>query len=246
MDFNAAIGAANINTPEIRERLLLRFEAWLDSVLADEEPPQGIAAEILSELESEAGGGRPSDLYSMCAAVTALTQEVKLQGRSFKELHDTLAREAERKVRKEIIEALLDLRDRLGRGLESVRAGEQEKREAFRLAWWDRLFSSRKKQIRQAIEAVAALEKGYALSLDRLDEILESYNVREIPCEGQTFDARLMSAVDVEETTAVAAGTVLEVYRAGYEWNGELYRPAQVKVASAPGYDKESKGEWDE
>jgi hypothetical protein len=35
-----------------RECLLRQFEAWLDRVLADEEPPGGIAAELLSALET--------------------------------------------------------------------------------------------------------------------------------------------------------------------------------------------------
>ena len=34
-----------------------------------------------------------------------------------------------------------------------------------------------------------------------------------------------------DETDDVAEGTVIEVYRDGYEWNGTVYRTAQVKVA---------------
>jgi hypothetical protein len=76
-----------------REEILRRFEEWLDGALAAEEPPRGIDAEILaamagaSEGEGAPGAGRA---YSLWAAMTALTQEVKLQGRSFKELNDTL------------------------------------------------------------------------------------------------------------------------------------------------------------
>jgi molecular chaperone GrpE (heat shock protein) len=43
-----------------------------------------------------------------------------------------------------------------------------------------------------------------------------------------------MNAIDLEESEAVPDGTVLEVYRSGYEWNGEVFRPAQVKVSRAP------------
>jgi molecular chaperone GrpE len=43
-----------------------------------------------------------------------------------------------------------------------------------------------------------------------------------------------MTAVDIEETGSVPEGTVVEVYRNGYEWNGEVYRTAQVKVARNP------------
>jgi len=43
-----------------------------------------------------------------------------------------------------------------------------------------------------------------------------------------------MTAVDIQETLSVPEGTVVEVYRNGYEWNGEVYRSAQVKVARSP------------
>ena len=53
------------------------------------------------------------------------------------------------------------------------------------------------------------------------------------------FDPRRMNAIDSEESAAVPEGTVLEVYRSGYEWNGEVFRPAQVKVSRAPAAGKE-------
>jgi molecular chaperone GrpE (heat shock protein) len=43
-----------------------------------------------------------------------------------------------------------------------------------------------------------------------------------------------MVAADVEETSEAAEGTVVEVYRTGYVWNGEVFQPAQVKVARSP------------
>jgi molecular chaperone GrpE (heat shock protein) len=43
-----------------------------------------------------------------------------------------------------------------------------------------------------------------------------------------------MNAVDRAESREVPEGTVLEVFRSGYEWNGEVFRPAQVKVSCAP------------
>jgi molecular chaperone GrpE len=83
-------------------------------------------------------------------------------------------------------------------------------------------------------ETLAALTKGYELGLERLDQTLDEFNAREIRCEGQPFDPRRMTAIDKEESTAVPEGTVLEVYRTGYEWSGEVFRPAQVKVSCVP------------
>jgi len=242
-----------------REQILSRFTAWLDTVLAEELPPPGIAAEILAALDAappqslepavrSGSGGTDGqwDLYSMWSAMTALTQEVKLQGRSFKQLSETVApvaelapllpqmqRETEERARAEVLDVLLDLRDRLRRGLDSARAGELALRKSFDLGWRSRLFHL-DKPLQAALDAVAALAKGYSLSLDRLNEVLGQSDVREIECEGQPFDPASMHAVDLEETTGAPEGTVLEVYRPGYEWKGEVYRPAQVKVARRP------------
>jgi molecular chaperone GrpE len=237
-----------------REEILQRFEEWLDVALADEEPPRGIDAEILAAMTGESEGRtRPAstDAYSLLAAVTALTQEIKLQGRSFKELNDTvgsqagrmaererdLVRETERRCRKEILGVLIDLRDRLGRGLESVRASEREiPKPVVPQGWRARLFSRRSEEVpdTRLDSMLPALKRGYEMGLERLDQTLEEFNAREIPCDGQAFDPRRMNAIDRQESSAVPEGTVIEVYRSGYEWNGEVFRPAQVKVSFAP------------
>lgn len=246
-----------------RDAILRRFEAWLDEALTREDPPDGIAAELLAEPQEDnqapPGAG---ELYSMWAAVTALTQEIKLQGRSFKQLSETLApvgdlvprvdsvvklysdaraelrRDAETAAREEILDALIDMRDRLARGLGPARQYSEQAPEEP--SWLDRLMPGSLKKAQQAREAVAALQTGYELSLARLDDLLGRFHVSEISCLESPFDPRLMSAVDTEETGRAAEGTVLEVYRAGYEWNGEIYRTAQVKVARAPKMKMES------
>jgi molecular chaperone GrpE (heat shock protein) len=231
-----------------RGEILHRFEVWLDSVLAAEEPPQGLSAELLSSLGAE---GKPisngrCDFYSMWAAVTALTQEVRLQGRSFKQLSESLApvailapqlpelhREAQESARREVLDVFLDLLDRLTRGLDQVRASQQRMDDSLRSSWTVRLLA-RHHTFRQAFENVTALQEGYQMSMERLKDALAQFDVREIACEGQRFDPKSMHAVEVEETDQEAEGTVLEVYRAGFEWKGQVHRPAQVKVARRP------------
>jgi molecular chaperone GrpE len=208
-----------------REDILGRFQEWLDSTLTPEGPPPGIPNEILAG-EENSFETAPTDLHAMWAAMTALTQEIKLQGRAFKQMSETLVRETERRSRKEVLDALLEMRERLLRGLEAVRA-----RGRLQPGLLDRIFRTRWQKIQRALDVVEALEQGQQLALQSLDDLLRDFLVQPIECEGEFFDPKRMNAVAVEETDAVTDGTVLAVYRTGYEWNGEVYRPAQVRVA---------------
>jgi len=256
---------------ETRERILRGFEAWLDRALVGEEPLQGVAADLLAVLER--GDPLPPieghcDLYSLWSAMTALSQEIKLQSRTFRQLNDTLSQttessggvtpsnrsapqavtdehpaaqsETERRSQKKQVDLLLDLRDRLDRGIQSVREADALVVASGRslLARW---FGVGRRHMRQTQDTLAALEKGYALTLDRLDQALQDYHLSPILCEGHVFDPHRMTAVELEETDSVPEGTVVGVYRSGYEWEGEVYRSAQVKVARAP-RDRAQKG----
>jgi molecular chaperone GrpE (heat shock protein) len=244
-----------------REEMLRRFERLLDSALAGEAPPAGIDPAILDNL-AEGNEIRPCDSYALWAALTGLTQEIKLQGRAFQELNHTLdahtsrlldevraayaerernlQREAERRSRREVLNALIDLRDRLGRGHESASARANETRQAPQQgsirSMFRRIFSKPDESAVETAraETVSALLRGYELTIQRLDQTLEEFNAREIRCEAAMFDPRRMNAIDSEESAAVPEGAVLEVYRSGYEWNGEVFRTAQVKVSRAP------------
>jgi molecular chaperone GrpE len=242
-----------------RDDLVRRFEQLLDEALSVEDPPDGIDADMLAALgdtSADANGeiDQPEDAYTLWAAMTALTHEVKLQGRAFKELHNTLGmqtsrmadeiraayrererevqRDTERRSRREMLSTLIDLRDRLGRGLDSVRAVEAEMARRAGRPWLARALTKPGKDPRA--EQVAALTTGYELGLERLDQTLGEFNAHEIRCKGQPFDPRRMNAIDKQESADVPDGTVLEVYRTGYEWSGDVFRPAQVKVSCAP------------
>jgi molecular chaperone GrpE len=253
---------ADLGPGEIdRTEILRRFEALLDSALASEAPPAGVDSEILASVMADRDDDSEDskcDSYALWSAMTALTQEIKLQGRAFQELNQSLSaqtekiaaelravyaerertmqRETERRCRREIRSALIDLRDRLGRGLESVTAHRKEIASRPPPGWWERTFGNRAPDTSD--ETVGAVVRGYELGVDRLDQTLEEFNAREIRCQGEMFDPRRMNAIESEESAAVPPGTVLDVYRGGYEWNGEVFRTAQVKVARAPKQDQ--------
>jgi len=249
-----------------RAELESRLAQWLDEALADEPPPDGVAAEVLAELGRPGGGvGRAAaatDLYSAWSAVTALTQEVKLQGRAFDRLTDGLSghtagepaaegpgrlrqpppdpepepgrreewlREGEERGRGEVLEVLLDVRDRLQRGHETARGQLRAAHEALARAGPG---GEEQATLRREVLAAAdAMERGYAMSLQRVEEQLWAQGVSEIPCAGRRFDPRRMRAVDVELRPELTDGAVLEVVRPGYQQRGEILRYAEVKVA---------------
>ena len=140
----------------VRARILRRFELWLDEILDGEQPIEGIAVEIIEQLQADTTTEGSShedtgcDLYTLWSAVTTMTEETRLQGRAFKQLHDGLSPMQEmvgsvaamleryqavvdlqeqktyeawkQAAWKDILETLTDMRDRLIRGAESALA----------------------------------------------------------------------------------------------------------------------------
>jgi hypothetical protein len=268
MDINSVASSQN-ELSEARDSILRRFEAWLNCALAEEPLPQGLASELVSALEK--GNPLPPieghcDLYSLLSTLTVLTQEVKLQSRTFKQVSDTLAQlpnsvarilaedsaaewagEAEKAGGRELgsaaidksapgkqqIDLLLDLHDRFERGLNAVREASAG---LFtdRRRWWRRWFGRDQAQDERIKQVISALKKGYSLTLERVDQALQDYGVTPILCQGEKFNCHRMTAVEIEENDSLPDGTVVGVYRTGYEWQGELFRSAQVKVARRP------------
>ena len=250
----------------VRERILRAFEARLDEILRDEDVPEGIPEGILHELEEEPEASfrdPQNDLYSLWSAITAATQEVKLQGRAFTRLRESLEllveiaptleavrdevqgvaktvsearyeeweqaeREVAERVREEHLSLLLDMRDRLKRGLEGAERHLKTARERAKPGFFGRILSDAGQD---GLVAVEALQTGVRLAFDRLDDEVREMGVTEIDCLGQRFDPACMRAVDVGPSGGDREGLVLEVYRPGYERDGEVLRLAEVKVA---------------
>lgn len=258
----------------LRARLLAQFESWLDETLAAEPLPPGLDGEVVAEFLAANGAQAPAappdgcSLYDLWAAMTALTQDVKLQGRTFRQLAEAVApvadldqnlravlaahgeamavatrlagdidaarnerqrqavREAEQRAAKTLLEALMDARDRLKRGVATAQASDRVR--LGRLSAW--LVPS----ARRAAEAGAALAQGYEMALARLDECLREHGIREGAALGAPFDPKRMRAVEAVVNAEVADGTVLEVLRCGYESDAGVVRVADVRVSRRP------------
>jgi hypothetical protein len=263
-----------------KSQIMQRFDKWLDDVLTEQKPLEGLDQELLSELEGETNThvknpiGNSHDIYSTWGAITALTGEVKLQGRAFRDLSNDLGSlselrasvdhlatahrdavadargmaenahsvltgykndlktEADVRARREVVNVLLDTRERLVIGLNSTKESQQ-KLDACAANWLNRWLNGKNPGVEHAVDIIASLKKGYGLGLDRLNETIRKFGVFEIECAGKLFDPNIMTAVDVEERTDIPDGTVLEVFRTGYATDSEMIRPAEVKVVRA-------------
>lgn len=240
-----------------RARILRRFEVWLDEVLAEESPRAGMAQEILDQFRTDEGcvpdSDSKTDLYTLVSGFATLSEETRLQGRSFKNLHESIVpmqgmiesmsetltqcrqtldgqvrqsqETTQRKALSEMLDVFLDVRDRLVRGRDSARHGLA--RFPMPEGKWDLWRTKPWAGLREATEALA---QGTDLALTRLDEALRQWGVRPIECLDLPFDVQTMAAVDVAEAPDLADGTVLEVFRTGYWWDEQVYRVAEVKV----------------
>lgn len=76
--------------------------------------------------------------------------------------------------------------------------------------------------------------QGMELIFQRLFDTLKKLGLEPIASEGQPFDPHIHHAVEKAEMDGIEADTVLDEYQRGYNFKGQLLRPAMVKVAVAP------------
>ena len=112
---------------------------------------------------------------------------------------------------------LLDLRDRLDAALQAP-AGPPSR-------WLYRWRKSR--------AAPEHWREGIGITARRLDRMLAERRVSRIELIGRRFDPRLAHAVGTKRDASVAPGTVVEEVRAGYLWDDEPLRTAEVIVSKA-------------
>jgi molecular chaperone GrpE len=73
--------------------------------------------------------------------------------------------------------------------------------------------------------------KGVEMVFGELNDVLGGEGLVAIEASGKPFDPERHEAVAAVEEDGVEAGTVVDVIRKGYEFNGRVLRPAMVKVA---------------
>ena len=210
----------------IKQALIDRFRGYLDTVEDGEEPPDD--------------PGETADLFSVLVEMAALRSEVRTESRLVKEALEqfrgvfdslqasqaTLQRELDRartETRDQAQSALrpllldvIDLRDRLVAALTLSAVA--------RPRWRDRLW-------RRDRSGVAAWQEGLRMTLRRLDQVLLDRRVVATQLAGLPFDPRLARAIGTAADSSVAEGTVIKEVRAGFLWDDQVLRTAEVIVS---------------
>ena len=210
----------------IKQALIDRFRGYLDMVEDGEEPPDD--------------PGETADLFSVLVEMAALRSEVRTESRLVKEALEqfrgvfdslqasqaTLQRELDRartETRDQAQSALrpllldvIDLRDRLVAALTLSAAA--------RPRWRDRLW-------RRDRSGVAAWQEGLRMTLRRLDQVLLDRRVVATQLAGLPLDPRLARAIGTAADSSVAEGTVVKEVRAGFLWDDQVLRTAEVIVS---------------
>ena len=207
---------------------------YKDSPLNREDQSSDRGFSVLNEDLTEA---KTREAFTDVRRIAEEGREVRL------EHENKLKHEAHDRVRRELIGLIIDIRDKLIIGLRSTSEGRRKLDEYQNSSRLCKIFINKIAGINHTLEVVHALQKGYRLGLDRLDETLQQLEVHEIASAGQPFDPQVMNAVDLAETVDATDGMVLEVYRTGYMIDSEVLRPAQVKVARTPMQNMQFQGE---
>lgn len=157
--------------------------------------------------------------------------------------------------RLEALEAeLANLRDERLRALaevENIRrraAKEKEDASKFAIGSFARDLLTVADNLRRALEAIPAEVRGHDMvktivtgidmTRKELDSAFAKNQIAEVPAMGQIFDANLHQAMVEIDNTGKPAGTIVQVYQAGYTLAGRLLRPALVGLAK-----RDSEGE---
>jgi molecular chaperone GrpE len=225
---------------EVKETLLDQFRCYLDGLDAAPQEIEADSTEAGTMDADNADAGSPeADLFTVFVELAALRNEVRTESRLVKEAldqfrgvfgtlqssHATLeqelkraraeAQERGRALLRPLLLELLDLHDRLAAGLRQPVAAP--------VGWLDRWRGRRPAE-------PESWREGLGITMRRLNDILAGRRVMRLELMGQRFDPRIGRVVATTNEANVGAGIVVEEVRAGFLWEDELLRPAEVIV----------------
>ena len=207
----------------IKQALIDRFRGYLDMAQDGEEPPDD--------------PGETADLFSVLVEVAALRSEVRRESRLVKEaleqfrgVFDTL-QASQATLQRELDRARTETRDQAQSALRPLLLDVIDLRDRLVAALTLSAGAARPRLWLRDRSGVAAWREGLRMTLRRLDQILVDRRVVATQLAGLPFDPRLARAIGTAADSAVSEGTVIEEVRAGFLWDDQVLRTAEVIVS---------------
>jgi molecular chaperone GrpE len=232
---NEILAVSDTLNDTLKEMLVERFRAHLDGLNNE-------AVGDLSGLEDSGQEDSATDLRSLYVELAALRTEVRTESRLVKDTLDLVRgtveraetareaaeREAER-IRSEALQRekallrpllidLLEVRDRLSAGVSGPASTPVP------TPWYRRVFR------RSDSTGAEAWREGLRMTLNRFDRVLGDRGVVPLELVGRPFDPKTARAVGTVTDPQRDTGIVTQEVRAGFLWEGELLRAADVVV----------------
>mmetsp|Transcript_28233 Transcript_28233/g.68688 ORF Transcript_28233/g.68688 Transcript_28233/m.68688 type:complete len:435 (+) Transcript_28233:135-1439(+) len=95
-------------------------------------------------------------------------------------------------------------------------------------------FGSAFEMISPQSEGEQIIDEAYRSLYDQMIQIFKSEGLEELGFVGESFDAELHEAMELQETEEFPDGAITKVFRVGFKLGDQLVRPAYVQVASNP------------
>jgi molecular chaperone GrpE len=216
-----------------KEALLSQFSAWLDTAGNGPEPADEPTP--------------TTDLYSLFVEMAGLRSEVRTESRLVKEALDQFRgvfealRTSQATARQELERTRAEARDQAHAAVRPLLLDVIDVRDRLLAAlkfsgppptgWLDRL--TRRRAISRDASGSEAWREGLRMTLSRLDQVLLDRRVIAQRLEGQPFDPWIARIVATSADSAAPDGTVIEEVRAGFLWDDQVLRTAEVIVSKA-------------
>ena len=235
---NEILAVSDTLDDTLKETLVERFRAHLD----------GLEGETAGGLSGQGDSGQEdsaTDLRSLYVELAALRTEVRTESRLVKDTLDLVRgtveraeaareaaeREAER-IRSEALQRekallrpllldLLEVRDRLSAGMSGPASTPAP------APWYRRVF---RRSAGTTTAGAEAWREGLRMTLNRFDRVLGDRGIIPLDLVGRPFDPKTARAIGTVTDPQRDNGIVTQEVRAGFLWEGELLRAADVVV----------------
>jgi len=199
------------------EEQKVSVEEAIETVLAEDQQPVEVEAELVEPEASEEQAEKELNMIEVLGTKLALAEE------ELKEQKDQVVR-AKAHAQNEIRKAGIDAESKVKRTLKRFTEALLPVADSLEMAIT---------HIDKENEAVAKMAEGVELTLKSMIDSFSKVGIVQINPVGEQANPEKHQIVSQQKIEGKAANEVVVVMQKGYEYNGQIIRPAMVMVASA-------------